>query len=84
MTKRPFTTKGNRATKLLGLVHIDVCGPISVQARGGYEYFITFDYLGYGYVYLMRHKYEAFEKFREYEVEVEKQLDVHIKQLRSD
>ena len=70
MTKRPFKAKG----------------PMSVQARGGYEYFITFtdDYSRYGYVYLMCHKSEAFDKFREYKVEAEKQFGVHIKQLRSD
>ena len=36
--------------------------------------FITFidDYSRYRYVYLMRHKFEAFEKFREYKAEVEK------------
>ena len=86
MTKRPFKAKGNRATIQLELVHTDVCGLMSVQARGGYEYFITFtdDYSRYGYVYLMRHKSEAFDKFREYKAEAEKQLGVHIKQLRSD
>ena len=86
MTKRAFKAKGNRATIQLELVHTDVCEPMSVQARGGYEYFITFtdDYSRYGYVYLMRHKSEAFDKFREYKAEEEKQLGVHIKQLRSD
>ena len=86
MTKRPFKAKGNRATIQLELVHTDVCGPMSVQARGGYEYFMTFtnDYSRYGYVYLMRHKSEAFDKFREYKAEAEKQLGVHIKQLLSD
>ena len=74
MTKRPFKAKGNRATKRLGLVHTDVCELMNVQARGGYEYFITFtdDYSRYGYVYLMHHKSEAFEKFREYKIEAEK------------
>ena len=32
----------------------------------------------------MCNKFEAFEKFQEYKVEEEKQLGVHIKQLRSD
>ena len=32
----------------------------------------------------MRHKSEAFEKFQEYKVEIEKKLGVHIKQLRSN
>ena len=74
MKKRPFTAKGNCVTKQLGLVHTDVCEAMSVLARGGYEYFITFtdDYSRYGYVYLMHHKYEAFEKLQEYKVKEEK------------
>ena len=65
MTKSPFKAKGNRATKQLELVHIDVYGSMSVQAMDMYEYFITFtdDYSRYGYVYLMCHKSETFEKF---------------------
>ena len=42
MTKRPFNAKGRQVQDLLELIHSDVCGPISIQARGGYEYFITF------------------------------------------
>ena len=42
MIKSPFTGKGERAIELLGLIHTDVCGPISISARGGYFYFITF------------------------------------------
>ncbi|KAH9725006.1 Integrase catalytic domain-containing protein [Citrus sinensis] len=86
MTKRPFSAKGVRATIPLELVHTDVCGPINVQAQGGYEYFITFtdNYSRYGYIYLMRHKSEALEKFKEYRAETEKQLDKNIKKLRSD
>ncbi|VFQ79348.1 unnamed protein product [Cuscuta campestris] len=42
MTKAPFTGHGERASDLLGLIHSDVCGPISTVARGGYSYFVTF------------------------------------------
>ena len=42
MTKSPFTKTIERASDLLGLIHFDVCGPLSVQARGGYSYFVTF------------------------------------------
>ncbi|KAL8114038.1 hypothetical protein AgCh_021072 [Apium graveolens] len=58
MTNRPFKAKGNRAKQLLELVHSDLCGPMNIQARGGYEYFVTFidDYSRYGYVYLLRHR----------------------------
>ena len=66
MRKRPFSTKGKRASKCLGLIYSDVYGPINVQARGGYEYFITFfyDYSRFDYVYIMKHKFEAFEMFK--------------------
>ena len=86
MTKRPFNAKGRRAHELLELVHTDVCGPIATQAKGGYEYFVTFtnDYSRYDYVYLMRRKSEAFEKFKEFRAKVENQLGKHIKAIRSD
>ncbi|KAJ9552277.1 hypothetical protein OSB04_016322 [Centaurea solstitialis] len=85
-TKQPFNSVNERATDLLEIVHTDVCGPFSHEARGGYRYFITFtdDFSRYGYVYLMRHKSETFEKFKEYHNEVQNQLDKKIKFLRSD
>ncbi|RRC79072.1 hypothetical protein EH999_23675 [Escherichia coli] len=86
MTKQPFNKDNERASDLLEIIHTDVCGPFSHEARGGYRYFITFtdDFSRYGYVYLMRHKSESFEKFREYQNEVQNQLDKRIKFLRSD
>ena len=74
MTKSPFTGKGERASELLGLVHSDVCGPMSSSARGGFFYFITFinDLSRYGYVYLMKHKSKSFEMFKLFRNEVEK------------
>ena len=55
------------------IIHTDVCGPMSVEARGGYRYFLTFTYdlSRYGYIYLMKHKSETFEKFKEFQSEVE-------------
>ena len=86
MTKQPFNVKGIRAQDLLELVHTDVCGPMSTLAKGGYEYFITFtdDYSRYGYVCLMRWKFEVFEKFKEFRAKVENQLGKHIKAIRFD
>ena len=85
MTKRPFNAKGYKAKDLLELVHSDVCCPISIQARGGYEYFITFinDYSRFGYVYLMKRKSKAFKKFKEFRGEVENQLGKRIRAIRS-
>lgn len=38
----------------------------------------------YGYVYLMRCKYEVFDKFKKFRPEVERQLRTYIKTIRSD
>ena len=86
MTKRPFSTKGERSKEPLQLVHYDVCGPLSVRDKGGYEYFVTFikDYSRYGYVYLMHEKSETFGKFKEFMAEAEKQFGKSLKTLRSD
>ena len=61
-----------RATDLLEITHTDVCGPMNVEARGEYRYFLTFtdDLSRYGYIYLMKHKSETFEKFKEFQSEV--------------
>ncbi|TYK29165.1 gag/pol protein [Cucumis melo var. makuwa] len=42
MTKRPFTGKGYRAKEPLELIHSDLYGPMNVNARGGFKYFISF------------------------------------------
>ena len=86
MTKNPFARKGVRATDVLELIHIDVCGPLTHMTKGGFFYFITFidDHSRYGYLYLLKHKSESFEKFKEFCNEVEKQIGKCIKVIRSD
>ncbi|KAI3793170.1 hypothetical protein L1987_35785 [Smallanthus sonchifolius] len=86
LTKDPFTHVGERSKDLLGLIHTDVCGPFITISRNHERYFVSFigDYSRYVYVYLMKHKHETFEKFKEFQNEVEKQLDKSIKTLRSD
>ena len=46
---------------------------MGVEARGGYRYFLTFtdDLSRYGYIYLMKQRSETFEKFKEFQSEVE-------------
>ena len=83
ITKAPFTSHSERVDDLLGLVHNDVCEPISSTTRGGYQYFITFtgDYSRYGYLYLMKYKDESFEKFKTFKNEVQNQPGKSIKAL---
>ena len=81
MPKIPFSGTMERANDLLEIIHTDVCGPMSVEARGGYRYFLTFtdDLSRYGYIYLMQHKSETFEKFKEFQSEVENHRNKKIK-----
>ena len=68
------------------MVHSDLCDPMNIQARVGFEYFITFvdDYSRYEYIYLIHRKSECFEKFRVFKVETENRHGKCIKTLRSD
>ena len=74
MTKIPFSWKGERSNELLELVYTNVCDPMTIHAQGGYSYFITFidDHSRYGYLYLMKYKFEAFKNFNEFRYEIEK------------
>ena len=86
MTKTPFSGTMERATDLLEIIHTDVCGPMSAEARGVCRYFLTFtdDLRSYGYIYLMKHKSETFEKFKEFQSEVENHPHKKIKFLQFD
>ena len=85
MTRLPFHSV-ERKTEPLDLIHTDICDLKFVQTRGGKKYFITFidDCTRYCYVYLLRSKDEAVEKFQLYKNEVENQLSKKIKAIRSD
>ena len=66
MTKTLFSRTMEPANDLLEIVHTDVCGPMSVEARDTYCYFLTFidDLSRYGYICLMKHRSETFEKLK--------------------
>ena len=42
MTKSSFTEKDEWASDVLSLLHTDVCGPINMNVKGRYYYFIIF------------------------------------------
>ena len=74
MTKALFSGTMERGTDLLEIIHTDVCDPMGVDARGKYHYFLIFtdDLSRYAYIYLMKHKSEIVERFKEFQSEVEK------------
>ena len=86
MIESLVSSKMELESNLLEIIHTDVCGPMIIEARGGYHYFITFtdDLSRYGYIYLMKHKSKTFKKFREFQSEVENHHNKKIKFLRFD
>nr|GEW85284.1 hypothetical protein [Tanacetum cinerariifolium] len=85
ITRLPFPTL-QRSSKILELVHSDVCDLHATPTIGGKKYFATFidDYSRYCCVYLLHSKDEVLEKFKIYKNEVELKCDTRIKCLRTD
>ncbi len=75
-----------RASQLLDIVHNDVCKPMRITSHGGARYFFTFidDFSRKTYVYILKAKGEAFEKFKQHKALVENEIGHKIKVLRSD
>ncbi|GJX15252.1 zinc finger, CCHC-type containing protein [Tanacetum coccineum] len=85
ITRQPF--KGvNRESKVLDLIHSDLCDFHANPSLGHNKYVITFidDASRYCYVYLLHAKHEALDKFKIYKQEVELQRQDLIKVLRTD
>ena len=74
LTNLPFPKESNRSTKLLEIIHSDVCGPMRVESLGRSKYFLTFtdDYSRYTEVFFIRHKSEVFQKFKDFKAKAEK------------
>lgn len=80
------TGQAVRAQTCLELVHIDLCGPMSIDSLGGSRYFMLLvdDYSRFNWVYFLKNKSEAFECFRTFKTLVENQSGKRILRVRSD
>lgn len=85
-TRLSLKQSTTKSSKLLELVHSDICGPMETSSLGGAKYFMTLidDYSKKVFVYFLHNKSDALEKFKEFKSQVEKQLECNIKCLRSD
>lgn len=87
MTRRSFPLKSeNRRTGILELFHSDICGPMKTRTPSGNQYILTFidDYSRYTFLYLLKHKHEAFEKLQELCEMLQTKYNKTIMVLRSD
>ncbi|KFD63371.1 hypothetical protein M514_24458 [Trichuris suis] len=78
--------QGKRATNLLDVVHSDICGPMQVRSFSGARYFISFidDFSRKSFVYFLKNKNEALQKFKEFVAFVERKTSRKVKCLRTD
>ena len=70
--KLPFVGYGKRTTKIFASRHIDMWSPFDVQAKDGYLYFIILSMIFHGMDICIRHKFEVFEKFKNFKYKIKK------------
>jgi hypothetical protein len=64
--RAPFPREGQyRASKVIELVHGDLCGPITLATTAGNKYFLLIvdDFSRYMWVVLLKRKDQAFKRF---------------------
>lgn len=76
----------HRSTRVLEIVHSDVCGPITPVGHDGHQYFVTFtdDFSRRSFVFFLRRKDEVMLKFQQFRALVENRSGLKIKYLRTD
>jgi hypothetical protein len=81
-----FPTSEHRSKEILDLVHLNVCGLMSVALVTGSMYYVSFivDFSCKTWIYFLKTKDEAFSRFKEFKSLVENQTWKKIKVLRSD
>jgi hypothetical protein len=62
-----------RSAGVLEIIHRDICAPFPVKSMDGFDSFITFtdDFSRCGYIYPIKERSEALDKFNIFKAEVE-------------
>ncbi len=87
MARQPFPKESaTRAVGILDLIHSDIWGPMKTASLKGAKYFLSFidDFSRVVFVYFLRYKSEAYEKFKEFEALVTNMTGKTIKMIRTD
>ena len=86
MQRTPLPKSSSRKAKILDLVHSDLWGPAPIMSLGGKFYFISFtdDSSRYSWICYLRKKSDAFQNFKVWHKEVERQTGRKLRVFRSD
>ena len=70
-----------RASVCLELVHVDLCGRMSVESLGGSRYFLLFTdyYTRISWIYFLKLKSERFDNFKKFNLLLRGKVDVDSK-----
>ncbi|KAL6339591.1 hypothetical protein AAG906_034676 [Vitis piasezkii] len=84
--KSLFLHSTSSYTKPLELVHTNLWGPTSTPSSHGHRYYIHFidAYSRFTWIYMLKHKSEAFQVFLHFKSQVELQIGHKIKVVQSD
>ena len=84
--KLPFSSFDTIYTQPLQLIHSDLWGPSPLQSFSGYYYYIHFvhAYSRFAWIYLLRHKSNAFQVFLNFKTQGELILGFKMKAIQID
>lgn len=85
-SKNPFPQSSGQASKVLDLVHSDVCGQLGTTSMGGAEYFVSFidSFSHYTWTFPIKKKSEVFGIFKKWQAAVENETGRRVKVFRTD
>src|ERR1700761_4031200 len=86
MHSNPFPSTGHSTPDILGLVHMDLVGPMPVWTYSGFRYFVGFhnDASKFRTAYPLCSKDEALDAFVEFKAWAENQTGKRIKAIQDD
>ncbi|KAH9769620.1 hypothetical protein KPL71_012083 [Citrus sinensis] len=85
-TRQRFNPGKQETKNTMDYIYSDLWGPSQVSSHGGARYFITFidDFSRKVWVYVLKQKNEALEKFKDWLTLMENQTERRVKRLRTD
>jgi hypothetical protein len=81
----PYPTSTSASSHPFELIFSDVWGA-APESAGRYKYYVSFidDFSKFTWIYLLKHKYEVFEKFQDFQNLVERSFDRKIIAVQTD
>lgn len=82
----PFNISSSTTNDIFDLIHSDIWGPAPIPTMGGARYYVIFvdDYTRFTWVYLLHHRSDFLQIYKEFSAMIKTQFSKTIKIFRSD